>query len=108
VITVTPVSGIAEAIRFAGDAAPGSGLSIFTTDVAAATEAVGGIASGIFFINDPRLADAGPFGGMRDAGLRRAFRIAASADAPEGRVLHVAERLESKTWWFPYRNRKIS
>lgn len=106
-ITVTPVSGLEEALRFAQQASPGKGFSVYTRDAEAATQALDRIASGIFFINDPVLTDAGPFGVLRDAGLRRAFGIASGPEHAPIKTVHAAERLAAKAWWFPYVRRPI-
>jgi acyl-CoA reductase-like NAD-dependent aldehyde dehydrogenase len=106
VITITPVSDAAEALRFAGASAPGRGAAIFTRDPQAASTAVDALECGMFRINDPICGNAlGPFGGMRHRGL---LRILGGADAEtfeHSKHLMVAETLQRKPWWFPYAGR---
>lgn len=112
VITITPVSDAAEALRFAAVSAPGSGASIYTRDPQAAAAAVDAAAAvealecGMFRINDPICANApGPFGGLRHRGI---LRILGGTDGETGagcKHLLVAETLQRKPWWFPYAER---
>ncbi len=94
VITITPVADAAEALRFAGES--GCGASIYTSDVRSAMRAAESYETGTFRINDPATG-ARAFGGLRHGGIRRAL-------AGE-RAAQVAEMMERKPWWFPYRDR---
>jgi betaine-aldehyde dehydrogenase len=101
VITITPVRDLAQAIRWTVESAPGIGASIYSRDAQAVVRALAQVRAGRFRINDPAMGNAGPFGGLRHRGIRRALGIR-EADAIRGPQLEVAERLEQKAWWFPY------
>jgi len=56
---------------------------------------------GFFRINDPAVADLGPFSGLRHRGIRRAL------GARTNRA-QFARTIERKPWWFPYVDRARS
>jgi acyl-CoA reductase-like NAD-dependent aldehyde dehydrogenase len=107
VIAVTPVEGRGMALRLAVQAAPAGGVAIYTADTERALRDVDAVAVSSVRINDPRLGEAGPFAGLRHAGVRRALG-GILAPLPGQRAVHVAPRLERKPWWFPYRARGVS
>jgi len=110
VITITPVNDAAEAIRLAGESASrfgtsSIGASIYTGDPQAVMRALESVNAGAFRINDPATGnDAGPFGGMRHAGIRWALG-GGGADLCRPKQVHVAQVMQRKPWWFPYRER---
>lgn len=114
VITITPVADTAEAIRLAGESGSGFGTSrfaasIYTSDPAVAMQAVDSVKAGTFRINDPATgADAGPFGAMRHAGIRRALGGERAGTLQQPKQVQVAEAMQRKPWWFPYRNRSLT
>jgi acyl-CoA reductase-like NAD-dependent aldehyde dehydrogenase len=114
VITVTPVTDLAEALRFwrefaARPASSPSGASIYTGDAEAAVRAVEAIAEGFFRINDPAAGDLGPFNGLRHRGIRLALGPDPddASDSPVKQV-DISRAIERKPWWFPYIDRARS
>jgi acyl-CoA reductase-like NAD-dependent aldehyde dehydrogenase len=116
VITVTPVTDLAEALRFWREfavrpAISPAGASIYTGDAAAAARALEVAAEGFFRINDPAACegDLGPFGGLRHRGIRVALG-ARPYDASDRRAKHIeiSQAIERKPWWFPYIDRARS
>jgi acyl-CoA reductase-like NAD-dependent aldehyde dehydrogenase len=110
VITVSPVSGLAEALqlweKFGSHPPPtASSVSIHTGDSAAAVRAVEAMSTGIFRINDPAVGDLGPFSGLRHRGIRRAL---GGRDRDSGKWVEVVRAIERKPWWFPYIDRARS
>ncbi len=107
VITITPVADAADALRLAGESAgePGSvfGVSIYTRDAQGAMRAAESHKTGAFRINDPATG-ARAFSGMRHGAIRRALAGEQAVQAGE-QAVHVAEVMERKPWWFPYRAR---
>jgi acyl-CoA reductase-like NAD-dependent aldehyde dehydrogenase len=103
VITVTPVTDLAEALRIWTEFSPRprispSVASIYTADAEAAGRSVQAIADATFRINDPSVGDLGPFSGLRHGGIRHAL----GADRKRVEIAHAIER---KPWWFPYVDR---
>lgn len=97
VITITPVSGVSEAIRWASESRADFRASIYTSDPQAALKALEPARSGNFRINDPVSdEDAGPFIGVRRGAAARAVGL---------KCVQVAAKMERKPWWFPYRDR---
>ncbi len=94
VITITPVADAAEALRFVSES--GFGASIYTSDARSAMRAAQSYETGTFRINDP-VTGARAFGGLRHGGIRRALAGEQAAQ--------IAEMMERKPWWFPYRDR---
>jgi acyl-CoA reductase-like NAD-dependent aldehyde dehydrogenase len=114
VITVTPVTGLAEALALCAEFAPRPALSpgvtsIYTGDVEAAWHAVEALDQGLFRINDPAIGDLGPFSGLRHPRIRHAL-VAYRNGAGDLRAKHVesACAIERKAWWFPYAARAHS
>jgi acyl-CoA reductase-like NAD-dependent aldehyde dehydrogenase len=109
VITVTPVADLAEALRwwneFRSPAVNSPAVispacaSIYTNDVETALRAVEVFDGGFFRINDPSVAELGPFSGLRHRGIRRALGGDATNHAQFARIM------ERKPWWFPYADR---
>jgi acyl-CoA reductase-like NAD-dependent aldehyde dehydrogenase len=101
VITVTPVSDLAEALRIWTEFGPRlspSVASIYTADAEAAGLAVQAMADGAFRINDPSVGDLGPFSGLRHGGIRHAL-------GADRKHIEIANAIERKPWWFPYVDR---
>jgi glyceraldehyde-3-phosphate dehydrogenase (NADP+) len=70
-VTVTPVSGVEEALRVANDSEYGLGSGIFTRDVDAALAFARGAEFGTVNINSTPLwrADLMPYGGLKQSGI---------------------------------------
>jgi betaine-aldehyde dehydrogenase len=101
VITVTPVPDRAAALQAATRAEPGCGVALYTRDVAGALHDTQSVAVAAVRINDPPLGSAGPFSGLRHAGVLRALGgVRPSLPGTPG--VQVAATLEAKPWWFPY------
>ncbi len=97
VITISPVSGLSEAIRWASGSRMDVRASIHTSDPQAALKALEPVQRGNFRINDPVSdGDAGPFAGLWRGPATRAAGL---------KCVQVAAKLERKPWWFPYRER---
>jgi acyl-CoA reductase-like NAD-dependent aldehyde dehydrogenase len=100
VITLTPVSDLAEALQLASPQAAPARAWIYTGDPEAVTRGVKAV-SGACFINDPGDATAGPFGGLRPG------RILAALNTESARpVERMSAVVVPKPWWFPYLERK--
>jgi len=99
VITLTPVSDMAEAIAMhSADAGTKFGVSIFTADPQRAMASIDARPLADIRINDPQSAGhPGPYTGMRYERIRHALGGA--------RGLQAAPALAPKPWWFPYRDR---
>ncbi len=97
VITITPVGGVPEAIRWASESRTDFRASIYTSDPQAALKALEPVRLGNFRINDPLSdGDAGPF-----TGLQRG----PAAGVAGLKCVQVSAKMERKPWWFPYRDR---
>jgi acyl-CoA reductase-like NAD-dependent aldehyde dehydrogenase len=97
VITITPVSGVSEAVRWASESRTDLRASIYTGDPQAALQALEPVQRGNFRINDAVSdEDAGPFTGLRSGPAAR---------AAGSKCVQVAARMQRKPWWFPYRDR---
>jgi acyl-CoA reductase-like NAD-dependent aldehyde dehydrogenase len=119
VITITPVADLAEALRWwrqfgSSPAMSPAGVSIYTDDVDMAGRSLEAMDGGFFRINDPSVADLGPFSGLRHRGIRQALG-ADPHDARDDRTNHAqfartqfARTIERKPWWFPYGDRARS
>jgi acyl-CoA reductase-like NAD-dependent aldehyde dehydrogenase len=108
VITITPVADAAEAIRLASESGSVFGASIYTSDPRAVMKAVESVKAGTFRINEPATAiNAGPFGGMRHGGFRRALGAEGADAFQQPTHVQVAELMQRQPWWFPYRNRAL-
>ena len=103
VITLTPVSDLAEALELSSPRAAPARAWIYTGDPGAVSRGVQARSGGTCFINDPGESRAGPFGGLRPG------RILAALDAEPARN-RLVERMSAvvmpKPWWFPYLERK--
>jgi len=102
VITVTPAEDRAAALQYATRAVPGCAVALYTRDVAAALRDAQSLAT--VHVNDPLLGNAGPFGGLRHAGLLQSLG-GIPLPLPGARSVHVAAALQARPWWFPYRDR---
>jgi acyl-CoA reductase-like NAD-dependent aldehyde dehydrogenase len=103
VITLTPVSDLAEALELASPPAAPARAWIYAGDPEAAARSVQSRSAPACFINDPGNPQAGPFGGLRPG------RILAALDtepAPNRPVVRMSARVVPKPWWFPYLERK--
>jgi len=97
VITITPVSGMSEAIRWASESRTDFRASIYTSEPQAALKALEPVRLGNFRINDPVSdEDAGPFTGLQPGPAARAAGL---------QCVQVAAKMQRKPWWFPYRDR---
>jgi len=105
VITITPVADALAVIRRVGESNFALGASIYTSDPEAVMKAVQSVRTGTFRINDPATGNAGPFGGMRHGGMRRALGVEGADALQQPKRVHFAPVMERKPWWFPYRNR---
>lgn len=104
VITISSVRDPAEGWRLAREAGRGSGASIYTRDVKAAS-ALARASVGTLRINDPALPGAaGPFSGIRHPAIRAAFAPSRQAHAV---TIEAAATLQRKPWWFPYADRPL-
>ena len=109
VITVTPVSGLAQALRMAGESGSAFGASIYARDTDPVMEALESTAIGIFRINDPPTGiGAGPLGGARHAAIRRILGGESAETVREPKQVMSAAAIEPKPWWFPYSDRRIT
>jgi acyl-CoA reductase-like NAD-dependent aldehyde dehydrogenase len=103
VITLTPVSDLAEALELSSQAAAPARAWIYTGDPEGAARGVHARSARTCFINDPGESKAGPFGGLRPG------RILAALDAEpaqNGAVERISAVVLPKPWWFPYLERK--
>ena len=108
VLAVTVVRDADEAIRLADDSEFGLGASIYTKDLGIAMRAMEFIKAGTFWINDPLTDnDAGPFGGMRHSGIGRELGAEGLDAFREPKHVHLDYLMERKSWWYPYRNRRL-
>jgi acyl-CoA reductase-like NAD-dependent aldehyde dehydrogenase len=100
VVTITPVSGVSQAIRWTSESRPDFRASIYTSDPQAALNALEPVQLGNFRINDPVSdEDAGPFTGLR---------CGQAAHVSGLKCVQVAAKMERKPWWFPYRDRVVA
>jgi acyl-CoA reductase-like NAD-dependent aldehyde dehydrogenase len=114
VITLTPVSDLADALELSGRAAASARAWIYTGDPEAATRTVQARSGGTFFINDPGDSRAGAFGGLRPGRIlaalapfaRPACLAAPPVQNPVERIARPGAAIEPKPWWFPYIDRK--
>jgi acyl-CoA reductase-like NAD-dependent aldehyde dehydrogenase len=108
VLSITTVADADEAIRLANDSEYGLGASIYTKDLATAMRAMESIKAGTFWINDPLTDnDAAPFGGMRHSGIGRELGAEGLDAFREPKHVHLDWVMERKSWFFPYRDRKL-
>ena len=103
VVTLTPVSDLAEALELASPPRARARAWIYTGDTEAAIHGVTQSGSAACFINDPGDPKAGPFGGLRPGRILAALN---AAPAPSRPVERMSAAVAPKSWWFPYLNRK--
>ncbi len=110
VITITPVSDLAEALEFATQTASPLRAWIYTGDPEASTRVLKDRAGGTFVLNDPANPEAGPFGALRAGRIRSALG-GPSAPVPCGESgearIEWGRSVTPKAWWFPYLERRI-
>lgn len=108
VLSLTVASSPDEAITMANDSAYGLGACVYTRDLELAMRAMNEIKAGTFWINDPLTDnDAAPFGGMRWSGMGRELGEEGLDAFREPKHVHLDYVMERKTYWYPYRDRKI-
>ena len=91
VAPIVPVDSLDEAIRLANGTRFGLGANVYTRDLETAVRCMREIKAGTVWINDPLTDnDAGPFGGMKQSGLR--------ARARARRVSRPSRRRSTSTW----------
>jgi len=105
VITLTPVSDLAQALELSGEAAAPVRAWIYTGDPEAVGRGMQARSGARCFINDPGDLRAGPFGGLRSGRILAALVPEAAHNLPS-RVERVSAVIAPKPWWFPYLERK--
>jgi succinate-semialdehyde dehydrogenase/glutarate-semialdehyde dehydrogenase len=105
VITLTPVTDLADALELSGHAGALARAWIYAGDPEGAMRSVLARNGGSFFINDPGDSRAGPFGGLRPGRILAAFAPPTAQD-PLSRIARIGGAIEPKPWWFPYLERK--
>jgi betaine-aldehyde dehydrogenase len=109
VLSLTTARDADHAIAMANDSRYGLGASIYTNDLQTAMRAMHGIKAGTFWINDPLTDnDAGPFGGMRWSGIGRELGEEGLDAFREPKHVHLDYVMERKSYWYPYRERKVT
>jgi acyl-CoA reductase-like NAD-dependent aldehyde dehydrogenase len=103
VVTLTPVSDLAEALELASPPRAPARAWIYTGDTEAAIRGVTQSGSAACFINDPGEPKAGPFGGLRPGRILAALN---AAPPPKRPVERMSAAVAPKPWWFPYLDRK--
>ena len=108
VIAILAAEDAEDAIRMANDSAYGLGACIYTNDLQLAMRAMENIKAGTFWINDPLTDnDAAPFGGMRLSGIGRELGQEGLDAFREPKHVHIDYVMEPKSFWYPYKNRKL-
>jgi len=108
VISITVAKDADEAIFMANDSKFGLGACIYTKSLEIAMKAMENIKAGTFWVNDPLTDnDAAPFGGMRASGVGRELGEEGLDAFREPKHVHIDYIMESKNYWFPYKNRKL-
>lgn len=106
VISITVAKDADEAIHMANDSKYGLGACIYTNNLNTAMKAMENIKAGTFWINDPLSDnDAAPFGGMRWSGMGRELGEEGLDAFREPKHVHMDYVMETKSYWFPYKNR---
>ncbi len=109
VISLTVARSAEEAIEMANDSKYGLGACIYTNNLELAMTAMENIKAGSFWINDPLTDnDAAPFGGMRLSGMGRELGEEGLDAFREPKHVHMDYIQEIKSYWYPYKNRKVS
>ena len=109
VITLTPITELADALELSGRTAESARAWVYTGDPEAAmrclrTHSLQARSGGPFFINDPGDPNAGPFGGLRPGRILAALAALPAQDPLSG-VARTGAAIEPKPWWFPYLER---
>jgi acyl-CoA reductase-like NAD-dependent aldehyde dehydrogenase len=108
VISLTVAEHADDAIAKANDSKFGLGATVYTRSLDYAMRAMENIKAGTFWVNDPLTDnDAAPFGGMRQSGIGRELGEEGLDAFREPKHVHLDYRMERKTYWYPYRDRKI-
>lgn len=108
VISITKADSNDHAIEMANDSEFGLGAVIYTNNLHTSMKAMEFIKAGTFWINDPLTDnDAGPFGGMRHSGIGRELGPEGLDAFREPKHVHLDYVAEVKSYWYPYRNRKV-
>ena len=105
VITLTPVTALADALELSRHAAAAARAWIYTADPEAATRTVLARPGAPCFINDPGDSRAGAFGGLRPGRILAALAALPAHDPLSG-IARTGAAIEPKPWWFPYLERK--
>ena len=105
VITLTPVSGLAEALELSSPPAAPARAWIYTGDPEAASRGVRARGGGACFINDPGDSSGGAFGGLRPGRILAALNAETAQICVAG-VQRMSAVVVPKPWWFPYLQRK--
>jgi betaine-aldehyde dehydrogenase len=107
VLSLTVARDADEAIAMANDSRFGLGANVYTRSLELAMKAMEHIKAGTFWVNDPLTDnDAGPFGGMRWSGVGRELGEEGLDAFREPKHVHIDYVMESKNYWYPYRDRK--
>lgn len=108
VISICVANDANHAIEMANDSQYGLGACIYTNNLQTAMTAMENIKAGTFWINDPLTDnDAGPFGGMRHSGIGRELGAEGLDAFREPKHVHMDYVAEVKSYWYPYKNRKL-
>lgn len=85
----------------------GLGASVYTKSLELAMRAMERVKAGTFWVNDPLTDnDGAPFGGMRWSGVGRELGEEGLDAFREPKHVHVDYLMETKNYWYPYRERK--
>jgi acyl-CoA reductase-like NAD-dependent aldehyde dehydrogenase len=108
VISITIAEDADQAIEMANDSKYGLGACIYTKSLEIAMKAMENIKAGTFWVNDPLTDnDAAPFGGMRSSGVGRELGEEGLDAFREPKHVHIDYVMEAKSYWYPYKNRKL-
>jgi len=108
VLSITVANDGQQAIEMANDSKFGLGATVYTRSLENAMNAMENIKAGTFWVNDPLTDnDAAPFGGMRQSGMGRELGEEGLDAFREPKHVHIDYRMERKSYWYPYRNRKL-
>jgi betaine-aldehyde dehydrogenase len=108
VLSLTVARDADAAIAMANDSKFGLGASVYTRSLELALKAMEGIKAGTFWVNDPLTDNEGaPFGGMRWSGVGRELGEEGLDAFREPKHVHVDYVMEAKSYWYPYRERKL-
>ncbi|HJQ66308.1 MAG TPA: aldehyde dehydrogenase family protein [Gemmatimonadales bacterium] len=108
VLSLTVAKDADDAIAMANDSKFGLGASVYTRSLEIAMKAMEGVKAGTFWVNDPLTDnDGAPFGGMRWSGVGRELGEEGLDAFREPKHVHVDYLMEAKSYWYPYRERKL-